>query len=71
MELQTGDRVVTQRGVCGTVQERLVTVLDLLDGVFVIVRSDGDVTAIDNLQSGQERVNRQGNVVAAIQSKTA
>lgn len=48
-----------------------MAVLNLLDGVFVVVRSNGNIATIDNLQAGQERVNRQGNVIAAVKSETA
>ena len=53
-----------------TVEERLVAVLDLLDGVLVVVRSDGNVTAVDDLQAREEGVDLEGDVVAAVESQT-
>ena len=62
--------VVAERREGRTVEERLVAVLDLLDGVLVVVRSDGNVTAVDDLEAREEGVDLEGDVVAAVESQT-
>lgn len=64
-------RVVRQRRERRAVQQRLVSVLDLLDRVRVVVRRHGYVPAIDDLQPGQERVDLQRHVVPAVQRQAA
>ena len=48
----------------------LVTVLDLLDCNLVVVRSDRDITTVDNLEAGEERVDSKGYVIAAVKGQT-
>ena len=48
----------------------LVTVLDLLDCNLVVVRSDRDITTVDNLEAGEERVDSEGYVIAAVKGQT-
>ena len=69
-ERLSGLRVVPESREGGAVKERLVAFLNLLDGKFVVVRRDGDVTAVDDSEAREERVNSKGHVVAAIQSQT-
>lgn len=63
-------RIITERRERWSVEELLVAVLDLLDGKFVVVRRDGDITAVNDLDARQERVDLEGNVVASIQRQT-
>ena len=51
-------------------KELLVAVFNLLDGVLVVVRSDGNVTAVDDLQAREEGVDLEGDVVASVESQT-
>lgn len=62
----TRQRVITERGERRPVQELLVAVLDLLDGKFIVVRRDGDITAVDELEATKERVDFERDVVASI-----
>jgi hypothetical protein len=62
----TRQRVITERGERRPVQEFLVAVLDLLDGKLIVVRRDGDVTAVDQLEASKERVDFERDVVASI-----
>ena len=62
----TRQRVITKRGERRPVQELLVAVLDLLDGKFIVVRRDGDITAVDELEATKERVDFERDVVASI-----
>ena len=63
-------RIITKRGERGPVEELLVAVFDLLDSKPVVIGCDGDITTVDDLETGEERVDIEGNVVAAIQSQT-
>ena len=69
LERLSGGRVVPEGREGRTMEKLLVTVFDLLDRELVVVRGDGNVTAIDNLESSQERVDSERNVVAAVQSQ--
>ena len=62
----TRQRVITERGERRPVQELLVAVLDLLDGKFIVVRRDGDITAVDEPEATKERVDFERDVVASI-----
>jgi len=62
----TRRQVISERRERRSVQELLVAVLDLLDSKFVVVGGDGDVTAVDDLETGQERVDFERDVVASI-----
>ena len=63
-------RVITERRECWPVEEFLVTVLDLSNGKLVVIRSDGDITAVDDLEASHKRVDFEGDVVASVQSQT-
>ena len=67
----TGDRVITERRERRAVQEGLVTIFDLLNGILVVVWRNGDIPTVDYLEARQERVDRQGDVVAAVESEAA
>ena len=45
----------------------LVAVFNLFDGVLVVVRRDGNISAVDDLQARQEGVDFEGHVVPAIE----
>lgn len=47
----SSERVITQRRESWTLKQRLVTMLNLLDGVVIIIRGDRDISTIDDLQS--------------------
>ncbi len=47
-----------------------MTVFDLFDSKLIVVRRDGDVPAVYQLEAGQERVDGEGNIVAAIEGQT-
>lgn len=66
-----GQRVITERRESGPVEERLVAILDLLNGIFVVVGRDGDVAAVDDLDARPKRVDIEGDVVASIQRQSA
>ena len=48
-----------------------MTMLNLLDGVVIIIRGDGDISAVDDLQSRLERVDLHWDIVASVQSQAA
>ena len=64
-----GESIVAERREGRAVEKLLVTVFDLLDCELVVVRSDGYVTTVHDLESSQERVDSERNVVAAVQSQ--
>ena len=66
----TRQRVITERRECWPVKEFLVTVLDLSNGKLVFIRSDGDITAVNDLEASQKGVDSEGDVVASVQSQT-
>lgn len=66
LKRQTSDGVISQGRKCLSVEKRLVPFLDLLDGVFVVVGGNRDVTAVYNLESRKERVHLEGNIIASI-----
>jgi hypothetical protein len=53
---------MTERGECWPVEVFLVAILDLLDSKLVVIWCDGDITAVDDLEAGQERVHFEWNV---------
>lgn len=59
-------RIITERRERWPVEELLVAVLDLLDGNFVVVGRDGNVTAVDEPDARQKRVHFKGDVVASV-----
>lgn len=61
---------MTEWGERRPVQELLVAVLDLLDGKFVVIGRHGNITAVDDLETAQKRVDFEGDVVAAVQGQT-
>jgi len=61
-------RVITNWGKRPPMEEFLVAGLDLLDSELIVVGCNGDITAVDELEAGQERVDFEGDVVTAIQS---
>ena len=61
--------VVAERREGRTVEELLMAVLDLLDSELVVVRRDGDITAVDDLEAGQEGVDLERHVVAAVEGQ--
>lgn len=62
----TREQVIAERGERRPVEELFVAVLDLLDGEFVVIRRDGDVTTVDNLEAGHKRVDFERDVVASV-----
>ena len=62
-----GQGVVPQGRKRGAMEKLLVTVFDLLDGVLVVVRGHWDVTAVDNLETREERVYGKRYVVATVE----
>lgn len=48
-----------------------MTLLDLFDGILVVVRRDRDIATVDKFQAGQERIDVERNVVASVQSQAA
>ena len=56
-ERLSGESVVSERGEGGAVEELLVTILNLLDGELVVIRSHRYVPAINDLEPRKERVN--------------
>lgn len=51
-------------------EKLFVAVFDLLDGELVVVRRDGNVAAVDDLEASEEGVDSEGHVVAPVQSQT-
>lgn len=43
-----------------------MTILDLLDSMFVVIRCHRDVTTVDNFQAGEEWVYFERDVIAAV-----
>lgn len=64
-------RIITERRERAPMEELLVAIFDLLDGKFVVVGRDGDITAVDQLDARQKRVDVEGDVVASIQRQAA
>ena len=63
-------QVITNRGKCRSMEEFLVAVFNLLNSEFVVVGCNRNITAVDNLEAGHERVDFEGYIVAAIQSQS-
>lgn len=66
-----GDRVVTERGERLTLEQLLVAILDLLDGILVVVRGDRNIAAVNDLEACAEGVDLEWDVVASVQSEAA
>ena len=52
-------------------QQRIVSTLDLLDGVVVVIRSHRDIAAIQHPRPGVERVCFEWDVVPAAEANPA
>lgn len=66
----TRERIVPEWSERGTMKKFLVPIFDLLNSKFVVVRGNRNIAAIDNLESGKERVHLERHVVAPIECKT-
>ena len=67
----SSERVVTKGREGRPVEELLVTLFDLLDGILVVIRRDGDIATINEFQAREERIDFERNVVASVQSQAA
>ena len=65
----TRNRVIAQGRERVTMKEFFMAVFNLTNRILVVVGGDGNVTAIDDFESSQERVDSERNVVAAVQSQ--
>jgi hypothetical protein len=70
-ERRARERIVRQSGERRAMQQVPVTVLDLLDGIRVVVRRHRYVAAIDEPEPGQERVHLQRHVISTVQRQAA
>ena len=70
-ERHARERIVRQGGEWRAMQQVPVTVLDLLDGIRVVVRRHGYVATIDDPEPGHERVHLQRHVISTVQRQAA
>ncbi len=70
-ERHARERIVWQGGERRAVQELPVSVLDLLDGIGVVVRRHRYIATIDDLEPGQERIHLQRYVISTVQRQAA
>lgn len=66
-----GASVVPERSESVAMKECLVPGFDLLDGVCVVVRRDGNISTVDNLLTFDEWVYSKRDVVATTESEPA
>ena len=66
----SGDGIIAKSRVGLTLEKSLVSILDLLDGIFVVVGRDGNVTTVDKLEPGAEWIDCKRDIVSAIESQT-
>jgi len=67
----SGEFVITKGRESGSMEELLVTLLNLFDGILVVVRCDRDITTVNKFQAREERIDLERNIVASVQSQAA
>ena len=64
-------RVITKRRKSLTMKKLLVAIFDLLNGILIVIRRNGDIATVDQLQARKEGIDLKWYVVSAVKSEAA